>query len=202
MTVWPAGGALPPQAAERYWTGLLLEGTMVLRTSEGVPPDVMHAPSFLMIPAGAAHSVRCSSRGECALLTFQAGPHNRRTFGALPQGPAVAPDGLPAYSHQLGEVTWEKATEGVWKGVFENAHWARLSVGANDASLWKIAPAVYVEGCVGKRSDERVGVVLAGTLNLRSADSNVTAGERSYYAVPGALSCTCRSSVECVVLAH
>ncbi len=202
---WPLGGITSEHARELYWTALVLGGELGIRFSGEVDERRLASLSFVMVPAGLGHAVRCVSRSDCLLLVFQGGPHNRIVPSAAPTGSeTTSPEGIPPAILRLSEVSWHDVARGLWRGDLAAPPWARLSVGAHDAAIWRLAPRRSREaGLGGGHSSYQIGLVIEGALLLASRGGG---SERlpplTHFEVPRTSNLTCVSESPCVLLAN
>jgi quercetin dioxygenase-like cupin family protein len=202
---WPQGGETPEHARLLYWTAIVLGGELGVRFSGEVEEQRLARLSFLMVPAGLGHAVRCLPGSDCLLLMFQGGLHNSVVPSAGPAGAgAVSPDGIPPVILRLDRASWHRAGPGLGRGDLGAPVWAQLSIGASRTDLWRLEPGRSTEAVFGDgHSGHHTGLVIEGAVLLASSDG---VGQRlsplTYFETPRGLPLECVAESPCVLLAR
>jgi hypothetical protein len=200
---WPSGASLREHARELYWTAIVLDGELRIRF-DGDSDRSLSSWCFLMVPAGLGHAVRCAAGSDCLLLMFQGGPQNGVAESSTRASSSpISPDGIPPVTLRLSQAAWHEVGRGLWRGDPGGAGWARLSVGAADAELWRLAPGGSMEASAGgRRSSVRVGLLMGGALLfIPKGGESQHLRPPAYFSVPRSWTCQCVSETPCILLA-
>jgi hypothetical protein len=202
---WPQGGRTPEHARLLYWTAIVLGGELGVRFSGEADERRLASLSFLMVPAGLGHAVRCLPGSDCLLLMFQGGLHNGVVPSTSPaSADVISPEGIPPVILDLNRVSWHRVERGLWRGDLGAPVWAQLSVGASGADLWRLEPGRSTEAVLGDgHSSHHTGLVVEGAVLLTSTDGvSHRLSPLTYFEVPGTFPLACVALSPCVLLAR
>ena len=200
---WPAGTTVPAKERERYWSAVVLEGTLRVCFDDCVAWHELGPHHYLLVHGQTRFELECSGTAGCLFYSFQFGPGNPAVPRPLPGAPGD-PD-LPPKMVALTAVSWGQPNKaGLRPGKLRDA---------NQPLLLNSEGVLLYHWKGGSTSPERPwqeggwgsGLLLSGELAVTPPDrAPLTLRAPAYFEVPrgAAAGWACKNGGDCVVLAR